>query len=61
MSRQPAWLGACLDAIERGERVVLVTVVEAKGSTPREAGAKMLVRRDAIVGSIGGGQLELLG
>lgn len=60
MSRRPAWLSAALDAIERGERVALVTVAEAKGSTPREAGAKMLVRRDDIVGSIGGGQLELL-
>lgn len=60
MSRQPAWLSAALAAIAAGERVVLTTVAEAKGSTPREAGAKMLVRRDDIVGSIGGGQLELL-
>lgn len=60
MSRQPTWLRAALAAIGGGERVALVTVVEAKGSTPREAGAKMLVRADDIVGSVGGGQLELL-
>lgn len=60
MSRRPAWLNAALAAIAGGEPVALVTVVEAKGSTPREAGAKMLVRHNDIVGSVGGGQLELL-
>ena len=60
MSRQPAWLSAALSAIAGGQPVALVTVVEAKGSTPREAGAKMLVRAEDIVGSVGGGQLELL-
>ena len=60
MSRQPAWLSAALTAVESGTPTVLVTVAEAKGSTPREAGAKMLVRGGDIVGSIGGGQLELL-
>ena len=60
MSRQPAWLSAALAAIDSGVPAVLVTVAEAKGSTPREAGAKMLVRANDIVGSVGGGQLELL-
>src|SRR5512135_1563283 len=37
----------------------LATVVEPRGSAPRKAGAKMLVRRDgSIVGTIGGGQTE---
>lgn len=37
----------------------LVTVVGAKGSTPREAGARMVVSVDgAISGTIGGGRLE---
>jgi xanthine dehydrogenase accessory factor len=41
---------------ERGEPVVVATVIGARGSTPREVGAKMLVRRDgSIVGSVGGG------
>ena len=37
---------------------VLVTVLEAHGSTPREAGAKMVVAEQGQAGSIGGGQLE---
>ncbi|MDR1874575.1 MAG: XdhC family protein [Synergistaceae bacterium] len=41
------------------ERVAVVTVVAAKGSTPREAGAKMAVFYDGrTVGSIGGGCAE---
>jgi xanthine dehydrogenase accessory factor len=42
-----------------GEEAALVTVVSASGSTPREEGAKMLVKPDgSIVGTIGGGSLE---
>lgn len=41
-----------------GEGAVIAEVVRTEGSTPREAGAVMLVSRDAIHGSIGGGQLE---
>jgi len=38
---------------------VLVTIAEAKGSSPRDTGAKMLVRADgSFAGSIGGGHLE---
>ncbi len=55
-----SWLSAALEAIAAGEAAALVTVAEAKGSTPREAGAKMLVRPEGIAGSVGGGQLELL-
>lgn len=40
--------------------VASVTVTEAKGSTPREAGAWMLVAPTAIFGTIGGGQLEFM-
>jgi xanthine dehydrogenase accessory factor len=38
----------------------LVKVVEAKGSTPREKGAWMLVSPTATFGTIGGGQLEFM-
>lgn len=38
--------------------LVLVTVAGAQGSTPREAGAKMVVTPDGLSGSIGGGHLE---
>lgn len=38
---------------------ILVTVASTEGSVPREAGAKMLVTRDALFDTIGGGHLEL--
>lgn len=39
----------------------LVTIISVNGSTPREEGAKMLVRSDgSILGTIGGGSLEEL-
>jgi xanthine/CO dehydrogenase XdhC/CoxF family maturation factor len=42
--------------LDTGEPVVLATVAETRGSTPRRAGAKMLVRADhTFCGTIGGG------
>lgn len=42
-----------------GQSGALATVVGAEGSTPRETGAKMLVRKDGtIFGTIGGGGVE---
>lgn len=49
----PAFLAAHPGAI-------LVEVVEAKGSTPREAGTLMLVAKTALWGTIGGGSLEFM-
>jgi xanthine dehydrogenase accessory factor len=44
---------------EEGKEAALVTIVAVTGSTPREEGAKMLVRPDgSISGTIGGGSLE---
>ncbi|MEX6508229.1 xanthine dehydrogenase accessory protein XdhC [Jiella sp. M17.18] len=40
------------------EPAVLVTVAKALGSTPREAGARMLVTAADVAGTIGGGRLE---
>lgn len=37
---------------------VMVEVIKAEGSTPREAGAKMLVTPHGFSGTIGGGSLE---
>ncbi len=46
-------------AIAAGKSVCLATVVKAEGSTPREAGAKMLVFADGkTVGTVGGSLLE---
>ena len=41
-------------------RIALVEVAATKGSTPREAGAFMLVSLSSIFGTIGGGQLEYM-
>lgn len=54
----PEWLDAALRLRETGEAFVLVTVAATRGSSPREAGAKMLVTRDQLFGTIGGGTLE---
>lgn len=41
---------------EKDVEVCLATIVEAAGSTPREVGAKMVVRADgATYGTVGGG------
>ncbi len=50
-------LSAFLDA---APAVALVEVADAKGSTPREKGAWMLVSPHRIFGTIGGGQLEFM-
>src|SRR5690348_6864878 len=47
-----------LTEIERAERAALVSVVRVFGSTPREAGARMVVTADRLIGTIGGGNLE---
>ena len=51
-----------LDAVARlrRDRVpgVLVTVVEARGHAPRDAGAKMVVSATSTWGTVGGGNLE---
>ena len=44
-----------LRTLERGQSFALATVVNVRGSTPREVGAKMIVRADGQFGTIGGG------
>lgn len=56
MSSLPG-LRAFLDA---APDAALVEVDEALGSTPREAGAWMIVSPERTIGTIGGGQLELM-
>ncbi|SRR5579875_1864931 len=41
--------------LEAGKPFALATVVNVRGSTPREVGAKMIVRTDGQFGTIGGG------
>ncbi|MBI5721262.1 MAG: xanthine dehydrogenase accessory protein XdhC [Burkholderiales bacterium] len=42
-----------------GRPAVVVEVVAHKGSVPRETGTRMLVAADEVIGTIGGGHLEL--
>jgi xanthine dehydrogenase accessory factor len=55
-----AWLQAVLDGLRAGQPQVLVTVAQAKGSTPRDPGARMWVNASAQHDTIGGGHLEQL-
>ncbi|HUZ78096.1 MAG TPA: XdhC family protein [Chloroflexota bacterium] len=44
------------ELIKSGETVAVATIVSAKGSVPREVGAKMLIRRSGeFDGTVGGG------
>lgn len=59
-----SWIEFDKDVIEelssgKGEKKAIATIISAKGSVPRRAGAKMLIWRDGrIMGSIGGGCSE---
>ncbi len=57
-SAPPAWMRAAGDAVEAGDPAVLVFILRAMGSTPRETDAWMLIGRAFDVGTIGGGNLE---
>lgn len=50
---------AIYESVQKGESVCVATVVGAKGSTPRNMGAKMVIWEDGrTMGSVGGGELE---
>ncbi len=44
--------------LARAEPAMMVTLADARGSTPRERGTRMLVAEERIHGTIGGGRLE---
>lgn len=52
------WISALADLQARGEPCVLVTIIEEQGSTPRNAGSKMVVSAQQLFDTIGGGHLE---
>lgn len=57
--QNPALLKASASIIERGEPVIMATVIETQGSTYRKAGARMLIGVDGeLTGLIGGGCFE---
>lgn len=50
---------AAIAELKKGSAVALAVVLKSSGSTPREAGATMLVKSDGgIVGTVGGGVME---
>ena len=52
------WIDVTRELEHSGKPYVLVTVLGARGSTPRDAGTKMLVTGDGSFCTIGGGHLE---
>ena len=52
------WAGAARAALDAGEPCALISVLAVEGSTPREAGTRMLVTAEGCTGTIGGGNLE---
>ncbi|MEM1402222.1 MAG: xanthine dehydrogenase accessory protein XdhC [Pseudomonadota bacterium] len=54
----PHWSEWVRELEVRGEPYVLVTLLGARGSTPRDAGTKMVISRGEMLGTIGGGVLE---
>lgn len=52
------WISELDHLLASGQDVMRVVVAATRGSTPREAGAAMLVHREGSVGTLGGGHLE---
>lgn len=53
-----SWISALADLQQQGQPCVLVTIIDERGSTPRNSGSKMVVTSDKIYQTIGGGHLE---
>lgn len=61
MKEQKNLIKLLAEAMDAGRAAAFVTVISVGGSTPREAGAKMLVYADgSIEGTVGGGSVEAL-
>lgn len=54
------WISTLQAFKQKAQPVALVTIIKAKGSTPRDLGAKILVTSNEFFGTIGGGRLEEL-
>jgi xanthine dehydrogenase accessory factor len=59
IERAADWIDALAQLASARRSAVLVTVLRVEGSTPREAGSKMVVWEDGFHGTVGGGHLEL--
>ena len=52
------WLDNLAELRQKNTPVILITVAQTQGSTPRETGTKMIVSATDFQGTIGGGNLE---
>jgi xanthine dehydrogenase accessory factor len=52
------WASAVMQLLEHEPAAVRIVVAQVRGSAPREPGAFMLVGREGVQGTIGGGRLE---
>jgi xanthine dehydrogenase accessory factor len=58
MTQDHKWLSVLADLADNKTPCVLITVLEAKGFTPRDSGTKMVVTKNDQYCTIGGGNLE---
>ncbi|WNC68303.1 xanthine dehydrogenase accessory protein XdhC [Thalassotalea nanhaiensis] len=58
MAMNNNWNSASYQLSKQGQAYVLVTLVGVSGSTPRNSGTKMVITKDDIFDTIGGGHLE---
>ena len=54
------WVNAIAELTKSNTGFVLVTILGTKGSAPRDSQSKMVVTKEAIFDTIGGGKLEYL-
>lgn len=54
------WASRALILVSHDEPAAMVTLAAVQGSAPREAGTRMIVSRETIFGTVGGGNLEHL-
>ena len=53
-----SWSSAINELSQQGNAYVIVTLIGVSGSTPRNSGTKMVITKDGIYDTIGGGHLE---
>jgi xanthine dehydrogenase accessory factor len=52
------WLEPLITLSKAGEPFVIVTITQVRGHAPRSSGTKMIVSKEHVFGSVGGGNLE---
>ncbi len=55
---QELFFNRCITLLSEGVPAICITIEKTMGSSPRDAGCRMLVSNDAVFDTIGGGQLE---